>query len=224
MEEKIMPQDNQPQKIKIQDWTFRIKRPSTINDPAKILLLLHGYMGNENVMWIFTNPLPDSFIFIAPRAPLKLSRGKYSWHEIQPQWPTLDSYKNLSKEILGRVVSWLSGIDVGYESIDVMGFSQGGVVAYSLAFLYPEKIDKVATLASFIPQSWKSSIKPNVIQNKEFFIAHGTEDALVPLNKAIASAKWLEENGAAVTFCQANTGHKLGAECFKALGNFFTLD
>jgi len=93
---------------------------------------------------------------------------------------------------------------------------------YILAFLFPEKINKVAALASFIPQTWRSSIDTEWIKNKDFFIAHGSQDEIIPINKASESAKWLEEHQANVTFCEANIGHKLSADCFKGLGNFFS--
>jgi len=216
-----MSENSQPQKTIIKDWTFRIKKPPQNIDQKRVMLLLHGFMGNENAMWILTNPLPDSYLLIAPRAPIEMGGGQYSWHEIMPQWPDLETYQNLADQLLTRVETWLRDNSINSGRYDVMGFSQGAVMAYALAFLYPEKIDKVAALASFIPQSWKSNIDTNLIKNKSFFIAHGTEDEIIPITKASKSAKWLEENGAKVTFCKAKIGHKLSSGCFTGLGNFF---
>jgi hypothetical protein len=37
----------------------------------------------------------------------------------------------------------------------------------------------------------------------------------------LKAAKWLKENGANITFCKAEIGHKLSADCLKGLGKFF---
>jgi len=216
-----MSENNQPQETVIKDWTFRIKHPPQLRNKTRVMLLLHGYMGNEKVMWILTNPLPDSYLFIAPRAPIKMGADQYSWHRITPQWPGLNNYQELADQLLKRVEIWLGDNEMNVRSYDIMGFSQGAVMAYALAFLYPQKINKVAALASFIPQSWKSSINPGAIKNKDFFIAHGTQDEIIPIDKASESAKWLEQNNANVKFCIADIGHKISANCFKGLGKFF---
>jgi len=216
-----MSENNKPQEAIINDWTFRIKQPSQLSDQTRVMLLLHGYMGNENAMWILTNPLPDSYLFIAPRAPEKIAPDQFSWHRITPQWPGLDTYQNLADQLLERVEIWLDDNGIKTASYDVMGFSQGAVMAYALAFLYPERIHKVAALASFIPHNWRQSINTEGIKNKDFFIAHGSKDEIIPIHKASKSAKWLEGHQANVTFCEADIGHKLSAVCFKGLGNFF---
>lgn len=213
--------ENRPQKFLIKEWTFRIKQPSKKDGPSRLLLLLHGHLGNEKSMWILTNRLPETYTFIAPRAPVKMGEDQYSWHEITPQWPDLDHYHELAEQLLERVNSWCNENNMVCDRLDVMGFSQGAVMAYALAFLYPKKIGKVAALASFLPEVWKPDIEPDSAKNKSFFIAHGTDDDIIPIQKALNAAKWLEENGANVTFCKADIGHKLSADCFKGLGEFF---
>ena len=216
-----MIKENQPQETTINDWPFRILSPSKKHEKLKPMLLLHGHLGNEKSMWIFTERLPDTYTFIAPRAPVKTGEDLYSWHKISPQWPDLDHYHGLAEKLLNRVNLWCSDNNLECNRLDVLGFSQGAVMAYALAFLYPEKIGKVAALASFIPQNWKSEINTRSIKNKSFFIAHGTEDEIIPIKKASKAADWLGENGANITFCRADIGHKLSADCFKGLGKFF---
>jgi predicted esterase len=53
------------------------------------------------------------------------------------------------------------------------------------------------------------------------FIAHGTDDDRVPVEKARLSAELLENAGAAVTYCEEQVGHKLSAKCFRGLEAFY---
>jgi len=216
-----MTGNNTPEKIKINDWTFRIKQPSVDKDQGKVLLLLHGHLGNENAMWILTDPLPETYTMLAPRAPVQTGDEQYSWHEIGPQWPAIEKYQTLTDALLSRVDHWIEDNDLDVDQYDVMGFSQGAVMAYALALLHPGKIGKIAALAGFIPQAWQSEFDPRSLSGKSFFIAHGTQDKMVPIKKGRQAAAWIEENGADVTFCEAEVGHKLSANCFKGLGEFF---
>ena len=185
------------------------------------MLLLHGHLGNENAMWILTKPIPNSYTLIAPRAPVKTGKDQYSWHEISPQWPGLEKYTDLTNKLLTRVDGWLREQNLNFQHFDVMGFSQGALMAYALAILHPHRISKVAALAGFIPQSWVEKLDKRSLLRKSFFVAHGKQDDIIPINKAYQAADWLEDNGAQVTFCAADIGHKLSANCFNGLGNFF---
>jgi len=98
-----MTENNPPEKMLIDDWTFRIKQPLNPTDESKALLLLHGYLGNENVMWVLTNPIPESYFILSPRAPIKNGPDQFSWHEIVPQWPDINTYEKLTTSLLDGI-------------------------------------------------------------------------------------------------------------------------
>lgn len=216
-----MMENDRPKKVEINNWTFRIRHPKTENDRTRVLLLLHGHLGNENAMWILTKPLPKSYFMLAPRAPLKTGPDQYSWHKIGPQRPDIEVYRDIANQLLSSVDSWADNNQLDVEQYDLMGFSQGAVLAYALALLHPKKAGNIAALAGFIPQSWKDYINRDAIADKNFYIAHGIQDEMVPIKKARQAEAWLKEKGARVTFCEADTGHKLSANCFNGLGEFF---
>ena len=216
-----MHENHQPEKLKIDGWHFRIQKPTHFSPNSRVMLLLHGYEGNENVMWILTKPLPDDYVLIAPRAPIQTGEDQFVWHEIAPQWPDIQAYRALADQLITRADVWLQKNKYQTRSFDLMGFSQGAVMAYALSILYPEKINRVAALAGFIPHNWKAQVEVKALKNKSFFIAHGTQDNIIPLSKARQAASWLEENGAHVTFCTADIGHKLSPNCYNGLGEFF---
>ena len=214
--------DEKPKKFEINGWHFRIQLPEKNTSQPRLMLLLHGYQGNENVMWVLAKPMPGDYLLIAPRAPIKNGDNQFSWHAITPQWPDLQAYQNLSDQLLTRVDHWLDEHKIETDKFDVMGFSQGAVMAYALALLQPERIGRVAALAGFIPRAWQDQTDMSQVKNKPFFIAHGTKDEIIPITKAHHAADLLQEHGAQVTFCEADIGHKLSANCFNGLGEFFS--
>ncbi len=215
-----MSEKQQPERIEINQWPFRVQYPEKPTE-TRVMLLLHGHQGNENAMWILAKPLPKNYYLLAPRAPLKTGENQYSWHEITPQWPQIQTYKNLAEQIISRVDQWIEEQTMNGEKYDIMGFSQGAVMAYALALIFPERIRKVAALAGFFPQSWQEQLDLKSAAGKSFYIAHGTQDDIIPIKQAQQTAQLFEENGAHVTFCQADIGHKLSKNCFKGLGQFF---
>jgi phospholipase/carboxylesterase len=216
-----MGKKNEPIRIEIRGWPFRVRKPGKNQENPEVLLLLHGHQGNEDVMWILTNPLPDHFWMLAPRAPVQTAQDGYSWHEIGQTWPDLEMYRTLTKELLSRVDDWMEENQVHPEKVHLMGFSQGAVMVYALGFLYPDRIGKMAAIAGFFPGDWRDALDQHAFQDKQIFIAHGTRDEIIPIEKARQAADVLEGAGAQVHFCSAETGHKLSANCFNGLGDFF---
>ncbi len=208
----------------INGWPFQVYLPPHPSADPRVLLLLHGHLGNENAMWVLTKPIPHSYALLAPRAPVKTGPDQFSWHAITPQWPELDAYRNLADSLLEQIGDWTNAHNWPVHRIDVMGFSQGAVLALAMGILYPDKIGRTAVLAGFLPQAWIPHLptEPDALAGKPFFLAHGTQDEVVPIAKAQQAATWLNEKGADVTFCKADTGHKLSANCFNTLGEFFT--
>ena len=216
-----MSNNPSPEKVDIEGWPFRIQHPADRTEDNRVMLLLHGHQGNENVMWILTKPLPSDYYLLAPRAPVNTGEDQFSWHAIAPQWPGIETYQELAGQLLSRVDTWCEQNDIEVIHYDLMGFSQGAVMAYALAFLHPKRIGRVAALAGFIPKVWQTQLDVSALAGKRFFIAHGSQDDIIPINKAHQAADCLKKHGAQITFCEAEIGHKLSATCFNGLGKFF---
>jgi predicted esterase len=60
------------------------------------------------------------------------------------------------------------------------------------------------------------------LQGKNVFLAHGTQDSLVPVDRARQAAATLQEAGADVILCEDEVGHKLSASCFRNLQDFIS--
>lgn len=206
-------------------WTMRVRHAT--QEPARFMLLLHGWTGDEKSMWIFTRRFPADLWIAAPRAPHAAKDGGYSWRPLSSHrdsdWglPTLSDLKPAAEGLIRLVdeVSASAGVDANH--FDVAGFSQGGAVTNVLALLYPQRVRKAAVLAGFMPAGVDGLLERRVLAGKQFFVAHGTQDTLVPVERARASIELLEKGGAQVTFCESEVGHKLSADCLRALESFF---
>jgi predicted esterase len=59
------------------------------------------------------------------------------------------------------------------------------------------------------------------LEGKPFFVAHGTKDEMVTIERARASIELLEQAGANVTYCEDEVGHKVSVTCLRSLKKFF---
>ena len=191
-----------------------------------MMLLLHGWTGDENSMWPFAGKYPQDVTILAPRAPFLApkERGGYSWRELRPgTWgkPTLEELRPPVDGLVTLVDEWLATHSMPDARFDVVGFSQGGALATLLAILYPQRIRKMAVLAGFVPKGvGNEHLTPALLDGIECFWAHGTQDELVTFERGRDSAQMLESAGAKVHFCAAEVGHRVSRECRDALNTF----
>ena len=219
-----MPDPNDTKLIAFQDWTLRI-RESTHPSP-RLLLQVHGLTGDENSMWVFARDLPSQFWIIAPRAPYasQMEQGGYSWR--LPQYEnlnqvSLDLLRSSSEALIRLVDEYSASAGLQASTFEVMGFSQGAGMCNALALLYPQRIRKVGILAGFVPSGLEGLVSQRPLEGKPYFVAHGTKDESVTIERARASIKILEQAGARVTYCEDEVGHKVSANCLRALKKFF---
>lgn len=218
-----MPDLNSTSVISFNDWTLRL-RETTHPDP-RMLLLIHGHTGDENAMWVFARNMPAFYWIVAPRAPYPADSGGYSWRP-----PEFGNYDQLGLQVLESAAEALirlvdeysasAAIDAGI--FDVMGFSQGAAMSSVLAILYPQRIRKLALLAGFVPDGLEELMTGRPLEGKSFFVAHGTKDEMVTIDRARTSIGRLERAGAQVTFCEDDVGHKVSVRCLRALQKFFS--
>lgn len=220
-----MQDGNNTQQMTYNGWTMRVRHAT--QGPARFMLLLHGWTGDENSMWIFTRRFPADRWIAAPRGPHAAKNGGYSWRPLQSvqdsDWglPTLSDLSPAAEGLIHLVDEVSVSIGVDATQFDVAGFSQGGALTNVLALLFPQRIRKAAVLAGFMPSGADDLLARRVLAGKKFFVAHGTQDNLVPVERARGSIELLEKGGAQVTFCESDVGHKLSADCLRALEAFF---
>lgn len=220
-----MPTRNDILDLEDQGWILRYLPPDQ-PETARILLLLHGWTGNEQVMWIFTRQLAGHFWLFAPRAPLASPEGGYGWiPHGENGWPHLEDFQEVTGKLMEAVQHWAAKAGVPEQSlaqpIDLMGFSQGAAMSYAVAAFHPNRIGRVAGLAGFLPRTNQNFDLRPAYEGREIYVAHGSKDETVPVSMAQETVQVLKSAGAQVTYCESDVGHKLSAGCLRGVGTFF---
>lgn len=212
--------------ISFDNWTLRIRPSQSAN--RRLLLLIHGWTGDENSIWVFTRKLSSDYWMIAPRAPHAVGSGGFSWRPLQRVqgdvfgMPSLETLLPSAEALIRLVDEYSASVGLDAQQFDLMGFSQGAAMVNLIGMLYPHRVRKMGVLAGFVPFGLDDYIAKKTLVGKNIFVAHGTQDQIVPPERARESIGLLEQAGAQVTYCEDDVGHKLSVNCLRALEDYLS--
>lgn len=206
--------------LQIGDWHLKVRRPLG-EGPFPVIGMLHGWTGDEDSMWVFARRLPPNALLIAPRGLYKAALGGFGWHKQRSSlWPRVEDF-NPAVDLLLDLFTAQNFPEGDFNHLRLAGFSQGAALTFALGLQHPERVQALAGLAGFLPEGSAELAVGQPLLDKPVFLAHGTLDELVPVEKARYAATILERAGASVNYCEHDVGHKLSAACFRSLEIFF---
>jgi phospholipase/carboxylesterase len=212
--------ENQRDLFTVNGWTFRVQEPQ-IPGTHRVILLLHGWTGDEDAMWVFASRLPQDALLVAPRGIFPTSLGGYSWHPHEiGKWPWVDDFRPVIEELL-EILCSNPFPNSDCSSVSMVGFSQGAALAFSFGLMFPARVQMIAGLSGFMPEGADAIARNKPLLNKKIFLAHGSQDQIVTVDRARSAVKILESAGAQVSYCEDDVGHKLSASCYQGLQKFF---
>lgn len=203
--------------IEAEGWVARVHPPKE-NWNGRIILLLHGWTGDERTMWIFARKLPTNSLILAPRGPHSLPEGGFAWAIPQNgRHPDVSPFLESAGQLLDRLPIWIPEFQSGTR-LDVVGFSQGAAMTYALC-LKTSPV-KIAPMAGYLPEGFASLAENRSFSHLNVFIAHNTDDSMVSVDESHRAADFLTKKGAAVQFCETNGGHKVSLPCINRYDEF----
>ncbi len=190
----------------------RVRLPKTPS-PAPAIVMVHGWLGDENAMWAFDRVLPLNAVAVTPRGPFEAGEG-FGWTAVRSDSDTFDEGLSALREFVTRLPEVYP---VDPSRVVLMGFSQGAAMCYALTLASPAMAAAAAAIAGFLPDSARQWIVPGRLSGKPVFIAHGLNDTAVPVEEAVRAREALALAGANVSYHEDAVGHKLSAQSMRDL-------
>jgi predicted esterase len=214
--------------MKIAPWNIyqnpficRIYPPKNNNVINQVSILIHGWTGNEVSMSVFHSAATGPSFSIAPRGIINIAKDQYGWIDINSDSSqSFSRFKQVCIELHNSLKKVAQNLDQQFENINLIGFSQGGVMAVILSLIYPQIYKNIALLSTFLPEDLPVFQSSHLSKNR-YFIAHGNRDEIVNFQQAQTTQEYLTSLGASVIFCQEDIGHKVGTQCLLNLKLFF---
>lgn len=207
---------------------YIVREPENITSSTPILFMLHGYGSNEQDLFSFRETLPKDWIIISFRAPRDTQFEGYSWFDINFNDP--ENYIDVpqAKESLNAVLESILKIVNNYglteSKVHLCGFSQGGILCYALALKYPELFTYVACLSAYTEEKILDGIvrDKKQLEKLRFFVSHGTDDAVIPIDWGRKAAELLYDLNCYFTFREYMSGHGVNQKNYMDLMDFFS--
>ncbi|HTQ76706.1 MAG TPA: alpha/beta fold hydrolase [Burkholderiales bacterium] len=200
--------------------------------PQAAVIWLHGLGadGHDFEPVVPELGLPDStpVRFVFPHAPIRpvtinMGMRMRAWYDILQLGGGPEDEQGI-RESQGRLEELVRnenarGIAPG--KIVLAGFSQGGAIVLQTALRYPERLAGVLALSTYLPLAMKLSAERRK-ENSDIpiFMAHGSYDPMIPLERATRSRDQLASLGYAVEWREYPMPHSVCAPELADIGAF----
>jgi phospholipase/carboxylesterase len=192
--------------------------------PHPTLLTLHGWGANAlDLLGLAPYLCGGKFLVLCPQGPLQVPLGGamvgYGWYPISMGgMMDLRTVLKAREELRAFLNDALQRYPIDSKKLAVLGFSQGGVMAYSLGFGEPERFAALAALSSWLPRDLLSAL-PDMpaVEQLPVLIQHGSRDELVDVGRARQSVETLRDLRIPITYREYEMGHEINARSLSDL-------
>ena len=201
----------------------------TGKQPCGTVIWMHG-LGADATDFV---PIVDMLAlscrlrFVFPNAPIRpvtINGGMAmrAWYDIDPRQPLSgdDDIRESARQI-SSLVTRESEFGIEPKSIVLAGFSQGGVIALHLGLRHSKTLAGILALSTYLhdPDHLSNELS---LENAEspIFMAHGIQDPMIPIARAVGARDLLQQLGYSVDWREYGMGHEVCPEEIEAISEW----
>jgi len=192
--------------------------------PFPTIIALHGWGASAHDL-IGLAPIFDGgrSIVLCPQGPLAFQAGPgqvgYGWFPLTGGGEADPAEVEAGIEKLERFLDKaIDALAVERRKIAILGFSQGGVMAYALALHHPGTYAGLVALSSWLPDAMAESVPANPeLANLPTLVIHGTRDGMISIDLARESRDALAKLGVSATYREYEMGHEINPEALRQI-------
>jgi phospholipase/carboxylesterase len=184
--------------------------------PHSTILTLHGRGANAfDLLGLAPYICNGKFLMICPQGPLETPIGPgaigYAWYPMSMGGPPdVSAILSSRRKLQAFLDECLARYPIDAKKLVVLGFSQGGVMGYSLALSNPERFAALAVLSSWLPEELIPELSmKEAVQSLPTLIQHGSQDQLIEIQRARDSVERLRALRVPLTYREYDMGHEI---------------
>lgn len=154
-------------------------------------------------------------MIICPQGPLESPVGPgalgYAWYPLSRGGPPdIEAMLSARKKLRDFLEECLNRYSIDLKKLAVLGFSQGGVMAYHLALGEPERFAAIAVLSSWLPaEAVPNRSEDSALRALPLLVQHGSADSMIEVGRARDSVERLRKLGLPLTYREYPMDHEI---------------
>lgn len=184
--------------------------------PFPTILTLHGRGANAfDLLGLAPHVCAGECLMICPQGPLEMPIGPetigYAWYPMSMRGPPdVDAILSAQEKLAEFLDECMRRYPIDPQKLALLGFSQGGVMSYSLALARPERFAALAVLSSWLPKELLARLTiSNAVQSLPALVQHGTRDPMIEVDRARNSVEMLRQLRVPLTYREYDMGHEI---------------
>jgi phospholipase/carboxylesterase len=195
--------------------------------PFATIVGVHGFGASANDLLGLAPILHGGeAAMLCPQGPVGLAMPNqpglvvgFAWFQIASGRPPDAAEVGRASKLLDEFVDEaLARYPVDPRHVVLLGFSQGGVMAYELFLRRPERFAGLAALSAWLPPELARTVEPSdAHKGRPVLVMHGTQDPMIGVERARESRDALLPFGVSVTYREHEMAHEISPEALRAL-------
>jgi phospholipase/carboxylesterase len=196
--------------------------------PHPSIIAMHGWGANAlDLIGLAPYVADGRFMVIAPQGPLEVPIGPtrgYGWFPIRMgSTPDRDAIEEAISSTAEFVEAAIQRYPVDRRKLVILGFSQGGAMAYRLALANPAKYAALVALSTwFAPELRDAVTDRDALQRLPTMVQHGRADDMIEIARARSSVEILRELRVPLVYREYDCGHEISADGLQDLSDFLS--
>ncbi len=178
------------------------------------LIMLHGRGADEEDLIGLAGDYDPRLLVLSVRAPYPFAHGGgYTWYDTGSVGTPDPAMFRQSYDALSRFVDdTLRDYPVDPSRVFLLGFSMGTVMSFALSLTRPEIFRGVIAHSGYVPEGTHLAFRWQELGNLSYFISHGTEDPVIPVEMARRGKRLFENSNAHFEYREYAMGHQISGE------------
>ena len=194
--------------------------------PHPAILAMHGWGSNAlDLLSLAPYVARGRCLMLAPQGPVEVEIGAvngYGWYQLRPGAPPdLDAMGEATERLMKLVDAAVERYPIDRRKLVVMGFSQGGVMAYNLALRHPDRFAGLVAIATWFPEELTQYAGDRTaLARMPAMVLHGRADDMVQIAKARDSVERLREFRMPLVYREYDCAHEITVDAIRDLSAF----
>lgn len=185
--------------------------------PHPTVLALHGWGANAmDLLGLAPFFGGGRFLVLCPQGPVEVPLGPMSgwgWFPLTSGGPLdPDAFERGMDSLRTFIAEAEQRYPIDRRKFVIMGFSQGGVMAYALALSEPQRFSGLVALSSWLPTPLASALPPADRGQLTTLVHHGRTDEMIPVARGQESLEQLRRLGVPASYREFDMGHEISRD------------